>query len=281
MNTYKYKILFVVIALVSCFQIFSQNHVYKHYDDEEGIPSLEVYSAFQDSKGYMWFATDAGVSRFNGYEFENFDISDGLTDNTVFVITEDHKGRIWFGTFNCKLSYYENDSIHPFKYNDKIVKAIKNKSAMLSLQIDKDENIWMGFLKNGIYKCEKDGKLIQMVDKPKSNGLNFKFIRVNDEFVFGNSMYYVQEKQTKKDEPYKISGEFQTNDTLRTRFNQKLDKRSLEFCVVPFQDNYLIHYNSRYFLKSNKTEETIKEVFLSRALKKKFFISPYLREVFL
>ncbi len=64
----------------------------------------------------MWFATDAGVSRFNGYEFENFDYSNGLTDNTVFLITEDHKGRIWFGTFNLKLCYYENDSIYPFKY---------------------------------------------------------------------------------------------------------------------------------------------------------------------
>ena len=149
------KILFIIVILIGGMHLFGQSYDYHHYTVSDGLPSSEVYSAFQDSKGYMWFATDAGVSRFNGYEFENFNTSDGLTDNTVFLITEDHIGRIWFGTFNCQLSYYENGQIYPYQYNKKLQAKIKGESAMCSLQIDSNENIWMGFYDQGLNRCFK------------------------------------------------------------------------------------------------------------------------------
>ena len=45
---------------------FSQQPVFKNYTVREGLPSSEVYQTFQDSKGFMWFCTDAGVSRYDG-----------------------------------------------------------------------------------------------------------------------------------------------------------------------------------------------------------------------
>ncbi len=65
------KVFHLALVLASGCNVFSQAHVYKHFGVDQGVPSSEVYSAFQDSKGYIWFASDAGVSRFNGYEFEN------------------------------------------------------------------------------------------------------------------------------------------------------------------------------------------------------------------
>ena len=64
--------LFLLIFLFNSFFTHAQDEIYRNYTVEDGLPSSEVYYSFQDSKGYMWFATDAGVSRFNGYEFENF-----------------------------------------------------------------------------------------------------------------------------------------------------------------------------------------------------------------
>jgi ligand-binding sensor domain-containing protein/two-component sensor histidine kinase len=172
-------IICFLTLLISC-SISAQDYSYKHYGVEDGLPSSEVYSAFQDSKGYMWFATDAGVSRFNGYEFENFDASDGLTDNTVFLITEDHKGRIWFGTFNLKLCYYENDSIYPYKYNDEIAKKKIAKRAIHSFGVGRDESVWLSFYANGIFKIDKEGKLNQMIEIPE--GIDW----VNKEFIVAN-----------------------------------------------------------------------------------------------
>lgn len=157
--TYLFKILLCVVLTSICVSsVFSQSHVYQHYGVEDGLPSSEVYSAFQDSKGYMWFATDAGVSRFNGYEFENFDASDGLTDNTVFLITEDSKERVWFGTFNCQLSYYnyKSDSIHPYQFNNKLSLDIKDNAHLTSFHVDSNETLWLGLYGQGLYSIDKE-----------------------------------------------------------------------------------------------------------------------------
>jgi ligand-binding sensor domain-containing protein len=83
-----------------------------------------VYCVTQDSKGYIWFGTETGVSRYDGQDFENFYISDGLGDNEIFRIDEDSQGRIWFSSFNHKISFfkdgkfYNSSNYEPFKDAD-------------------------------------------------------------------------------------------------------------------------------------------------------------------
>ncbi|MCE7996930.1 MAG: histidine kinase [Roseivirga sp.] len=75
---------------------------------QDGLAGDIVYCAMQDDKGYIWFGTETGVSRYNGRSFENFYMSDGLADNEVFRIDQDSQGRIWFSAYNGRLSYYLN-----------------------------------------------------------------------------------------------------------------------------------------------------------------------------
>ena len=99
-----------------------------NYSLAQGMPSAEVYEVLQDKKGFLWFATDNGVARFDGYEIEKFGVEQGLTDPVVFGFFEDYKGRIWFRTFSGKLSYYDysEDKIIPYAYNDKLTPLCKN-----------------------------------------------------------------------------------------------------------------------------------------------------------
>ena len=101
----------------------------------------------QDSKGYLWFATDNGVSRFDGYEFKNYTTSDGLLTNTVFNIYEDYKGRIWFISFNGNLCYYYNNKIQKYKFNS-IISYEKNElltPPRNGFYIDSLDNIYISF----------------------------------------------------------------------------------------------------------------------------------------
>lgn len=66
----------------------------------------------QDSRGYIWFATDKGVARYNGYSFTTFTTSEGLSDNQVFDIYEDSRQRIWFACYNGTLCYYHQGKFH-------------------------------------------------------------------------------------------------------------------------------------------------------------------------
>lgn len=66
-----------------------------NYGVEDGLPSSEVYVVMEDSRGYMWFGTDNGVARFNGYEFKTYEQAEGVEDLVVYSIKEGPDGRIY------------------------------------------------------------------------------------------------------------------------------------------------------------------------------------------
>ncbi len=139
----KLYLLLVVAAFPGSTLVFGQSPEYKNYSVKDGLPSSEVYNSIQDSKGFMWFATDKGVCRFDGYQFRVFTTINGLADNTVFSCQEDYKGRIWFRSFSGKLSYYYNDSIYQSPLNDTLSRLVKT-SFVMSMTIDTTDNIYMG-----------------------------------------------------------------------------------------------------------------------------------------
>jgi two-component system, sensor histidine kinase ChiS len=63
---------------------------------DEGLVFNEVTCGFQDSRGYLWFGTYAGLSRFDGSSFRNFtEKNSGLGGSIIRDITEDAFGSIW------------------------------------------------------------------------------------------------------------------------------------------------------------------------------------------
>jgi len=135
--------------------------VFRHYTVNDGLPSSEVYYTIQDSKGYMWFATDRGVSRFDGYEFENFSTRDGLCDNTVFLIFEDQRSRVWFATYAGCLSYFYQDSIHSFKFNEKLMDYLSPNPIVYSFHVDKTGIIHLGLYGAGHLTIDTAGNIKQ------------------------------------------------------------------------------------------------------------------------
>lgn len=102
-----------------------QDLCFQHFSTHNGLPSNEVYQSFQDSKGFLWFCTDQGLARYNGYSFDYFSTDDGLTDNTIFNGYEDAHGKIWWVTFRGGLCYYEQGAFHPHPANEAIMDLCK------------------------------------------------------------------------------------------------------------------------------------------------------------
>ncbi len=131
------------LLLFTCTGLSAQVSQFRNYSIKDGLPSSEVYHAMQDSKGYLWFATDKGVSRFDGYTFKTFTTANGLADNTIFECMEDYKGRIWFRSFSGRLSYFYNDSLIQLTGNDSLVHALQNKR-ITSLSVDGSDILSIG-----------------------------------------------------------------------------------------------------------------------------------------
>ncbi|MBL0135873.1 MAG: hypothetical protein IPP79_18805 [Chitinophagaceae bacterium] len=59
-----------MMTLSSFIRISAQNPYIRHYTMSEGLPSNTVYQIYQDSHKFLWFTTDAGVSRYDGTNFK-------------------------------------------------------------------------------------------------------------------------------------------------------------------------------------------------------------------
>jgi ligand-binding sensor domain-containing protein len=66
----------------------------------QGLPSDSITTITTDSRGYVWFGTLDGLSRYDGERFVNYTTDDGLPDRMIWSIAEDARGGIWVGTFN-------------------------------------------------------------------------------------------------------------------------------------------------------------------------------------
>jgi hypothetical protein len=93
--------LFIILILSSMANLVVGQNThppYRQYTMRDGLPQMQIWSMFQDSRGYMWIGTKGGLSRFNGEKFTNFNEKDGLADNLIEVIREDYSGKIWVVT---------------------------------------------------------------------------------------------------------------------------------------------------------------------------------------
>ncbi|MEO7988965.1 MAG: two-component regulator propeller domain-containing protein [Chryseolinea sp.] len=97
---------------------------FKRISTEQGLPQPSVNCILRDSRGFVWLATEDGLSRFDGTEFKTFrhdpDDSTSLSHNVVhFIQEEETTGNLWIGTV-AGVNYF-NRSLEQFtvyKTND-------------------------------------------------------------------------------------------------------------------------------------------------------------------
>jgi ligand-binding sensor domain-containing protein/two-component sensor histidine kinase len=102
------KLLLIISILFFTGQnLLAQTPHFRNYTVDDGLPSSHVYRAFQDSKGFIWFCTDKGLARFDGYKFEKFTTKNGLPNNDVWQCAEDSEHRIWFLSYANAFFYFD------------------------------------------------------------------------------------------------------------------------------------------------------------------------------
>ncbi len=82
---------------------------YVNYGADDGLPQEDMFSIFQDQKGYMWFGTNSGAVRYNGREMTVFNHDHGLPGNSVRDIKQDSTGIMYFAT-TSGIAKFEGDT---------------------------------------------------------------------------------------------------------------------------------------------------------------------------
>lgn len=149
--------------------IIGQEFIYTHYGVDEGLPSSEVYNIYQDAQGYIWFATDKGLSRYNGYEFKNFTTKDGLPGNTILDFYPQYDGRVFCMEHHSNKLFYFDANFEGFKayrHNDILQETIPPNAVIKSVQMDSSGALTLGgYGIKGFINISKEGKTANVYDK--------------------------------------------------------------------------------------------------------------------
>ena len=85
-------------VLATCWSLHGAQLPLRRYSTADGLANNAVYSIASDSRGFLWFGTAEGLSRFDGYGFANQTVSTGLPLGSVGRVLIGRHGNYWLAT---------------------------------------------------------------------------------------------------------------------------------------------------------------------------------------
>ncbi|MEL6194918.1 MAG: two-component regulator propeller domain-containing protein, partial [Bacteroidota bacterium] len=145
--------------------LFSQVYNISSFTTTEGLIQSQVRSIVQDNRGFLWFGTQRGLSRYDGKSFLNFDKKQGLESDFVACIYEDINGFFWLGTNQGLYQFNGRTFSHWGQDVPQLSKQI------LSITQSEDSLIWIGTQDQGLVIIDPQKDSV-MVDHPVIKGLS-------------------------------------------------------------------------------------------------------------
>ncbi len=113
MKTYKIKsnlLCFIIVLLhFACLAPIASAQTGKFYTTDEGLSSSLINQIFQDSRGYIWVATEYGLNRFDGNQFVSYyqltGKTGGIKSSDVRTMYETGGGDLFVGCIDGLMRY--------------------------------------------------------------------------------------------------------------------------------------------------------------------------------
>jgi ligand-binding sensor domain-containing protein/serine phosphatase RsbU (regulator of sigma subunit) len=179
------RYIFICFLFLLCGPAFTQQYNIKSYTTRNGLANSIVNDIFIDSRGYLWFATQGGVSRFDGKIFENYSSKQGLPGNDITNICEDGEGNIWIATNGYGVSKF--DGLHFTNYTKK---DGLGADIVYYIFCDSKKQLWFATFGGGISKFDPKGTGEKKFNSFTTNdGLPTNEFFVVTEDKFGNMWF--------------------------------------------------------------------------------------------
>jgi ligand-binding sensor domain-containing protein/two-component sensor histidine kinase len=156
-----------LVLLAVCLDLRAQALPIKTYATADGLAHNQVNRIVRDSRGFLWFCTAGGLSRFDGYGFANFGTEQGLPHSSVNDLLETRAGEYWVATDGGLVRFdpkgrpdrrvvYDSAAITPAPMFTIIVPDDADRQArVITVLLEgRDGTIWAG-TNNGVYRLER------------------------------------------------------------------------------------------------------------------------------
>jgi len=135
-------IVLLLFLLLITLQLNAQfdKEVFEELSAEAGLSSTVVTSILKDSQGFMWFGTQNGLNKYDGYTFTTYTYTDtssnSISGNYILTIFEDSDENIWIGTQENGLNKYNRtkNNFESFKYDTTNPGSISSNNVRIAAQ---------------------------------------------------------------------------------------------------------------------------------------------------
>jgi ligand-binding sensor domain-containing protein/signal transduction histidine kinase len=150
--------LCLILAMTTAFG--QTEFEFKHISTPMGLSQRTIYSMCQDREGFIWFGSEDGLNKFDGYRFVVFkpdpsDPTHTLRHNIISALHEDRKGRLWVATLGGGLHQIDKRTgkVTAFAINP-VSKA--NWNVISAIYEDPQGMLWLS--SNGLARFDPDTK---------------------------------------------------------------------------------------------------------------------------
>lgn len=154
-----YRKLILLVLTATAFGFATNNLRFDKLTTRDGLNQSSVTAIIQDNEGYMWFGTQNGLNRYDGYKFKYYKnvVNDKNTNATNFItaIAEDSKNNLWIGTSHSGISVYnkKQNGFYPIQLKS-------NQLHISTILVDHKGFIWVGTENGGLLKFNSNRALI-------------------------------------------------------------------------------------------------------------------------
>ena len=126
---------------------------FTHIENPTKSASIQINEIYRDSKGFMWFGTQSGLFRYNGYSFteyaDNLHDTASLINSFILSMKESPQGELLVGTMGGLSIYsYESDNFINFTHNPEDLSGIPANN-INDIIVDSHNQIWLA-TENGL-----------------------------------------------------------------------------------------------------------------------------------
>ena len=114
-----YLLLSMIFLLPDLTSAQKSRSEFEYLSSNDGLIQNHVFSINQDEYGFMWFCTQGGLSKYDGFTFTNFihleDDSTTISNSFADRFLIDKKGNYWIALRGNGLIKIKDGELTPYK----------------------------------------------------------------------------------------------------------------------------------------------------------------------